>query len=122
MPSCWATSQEPGRRTSQILTGNIRTGSTKANAPSQAPSSRGMSPRVSAVPQTKSRDLSSPSHFSKRYQQCGAKVEIVEKDAGGFAKMGNDGKRAKACSIKEDRGGQRRTEAAAGKTTEFQVP
>ncbi|KAL1476728.1 hypothetical protein MTO96_036293 [Rhipicephalus appendiculatus] len=57
-------------------------------------------------------------HFSKHYQQCGAKVDIVEKDAGGLAKMGNDGKKAKACSVKEDnkitnevvmvRGGQRR--------------
>ncbi|KAL1487435.1 hypothetical protein MTO96_030955 [Rhipicephalus appendiculatus] len=61
---------------------------TKANAPRQAPSPRGRSSRVSAVPPTKSRDLSSPSHFSKRYQQCGAKIGIVEKDAGGLAKMG----------------------------------
>ncbi|KAL1438050.1 hypothetical protein MTO96_048414 [Rhipicephalus appendiculatus] len=106
--------------------------STKANDPSQVPSSRGTSPRVSAVPPTKSRDLSSPSHFSTHYQQCGAKIGIVEKDAGGLAKMGKSklstrgstqtlvGSAARltnACSVKDDkttnevvmvRGGHRR--------------
>ncbi|KAL1442940.1 hypothetical protein MTO96_046170 [Rhipicephalus appendiculatus] len=105
----------------------------KVNAPSQVPSSRRRSPGVSAVPPTKSRDLSSPSRFSKRYQQCGAKIGIVEKDAGGLAKMGESklstrgttqtlvGSAARltnACSVKDDnkttnervmvRGGQRR--------------
>ncbi|KAL1433257.1 hypothetical protein MTO96_012719 [Rhipicephalus appendiculatus] len=39
----------------------------------------------------KSRDLTSPCHFSKRYQQCGAKIDIVEKDAGCLEKIGNAG-------------------------------
>ncbi|KAL1465932.1 hypothetical protein MTO96_043044 [Rhipicephalus appendiculatus] len=65
--------------------------STKASAASQVPSSKGRLSRVSAVPKTTNRDLSSQSTFNKSCKQCCVKKSIVEKSAGGFANKRDDG-------------------------------
>ncbi|KAL1468141.1 hypothetical protein MTO96_041673 [Rhipicephalus appendiculatus] len=64
--------------------------STKASAASQVPSSKRRLSRVSAVPKTTNRDLSSQSTFNKCCKQCCVKKGIVEKSAGGFANKRDD--------------------------------